>query len=328
MIPLRLPPGTPPMLFVIVDTEEAFDWSAPLSREAVDVSAIAELWRLQEICGRYGITPTYVIDFPVAATPSSAATLAELAHRGECRIGAHLHPWVNPPYDEPLRPAMSYACNLPAGLEREKIARLKETIVERLDVEPRVYKAGRYGFGPTTAAALDSLDFDVDVSINPRMDFSADGGPDFEHYDAFPFMFENGLLELPCTTGFTGAARGLGSTLHRAASSKWLEPLRAVGILARGGVVNKVMLSPEGSSLDEMCSLTDCLFDDGVRTFALTLHSPSLKPGCTPYVRTPEQLGRFLQTIDSYCEYFFGVRGGVASTPADLHAAVSRDAHI
>jgi hypothetical protein len=39
----------PPRLFIIVDTEEEFDWSAPFARENVSVTAIQEVGRLQKV---------------------------------------------------------------------------------------------------------------------------------------------------------------------------------------------------------------------------------------------------------------------------------------
>ena len=249
--PVPLPAKARPQLFVIVDTEEEFDWSAPFSRSTVGVTAIQEVGRLQHVLTAYGVAPTYVIDYPVATTPSSVARLGEFAVRGECHIGAHLHPWVNPPYVEELTRSTSYACNLGHDLEHDKIAQLRGAIIEHFGVVPRVYKAGRYGFGQTTAEILESLGFDVDASVNPHMDFRADGGPSFEGFSAEPSFFgkRRRLLELPCTMGFVGAARRMGPALHRAASTRWLEPLRAVGVLARSGALNKVMLSPEGNTL-------------------------------------------------------------------------------
>jgi len=318
---IGLAPDWAPQLFVVVDTEEEFDWSGAFSRENVDVSAIAQVGRLQQVLGRYRVRPTYVIDYPVAVTPSSAERLAELAVRGECQIGAHLHPWVNPPFTETPGRRESYACNLGLDLELDKILRLKEAISEHLHVTPRVYKAGRYGFGATTAEALEWLDFDVDASVNPRMDFSPDGGPSFELLDAGPAFFgrRRHLLELPCTTGFIGAARRVGATLHRAASARWLEPFHAVGLLARSGTLNKVMLSPEGNRFEEMRDLTEMLYRDGLRTFSLTLHSTSLKPACTPYTRSWSDVESLIQTIDRYCDYFFAKLGGRPSTAADFY---------
>ena len=56
----------------------------------------------------------------------------------------------------------------------------------------------------------------------------------------------------------------------------------------------------------------------------MTLHSPSLKPGCTPYVRTVEDRDAFLATIDRYCDFFMGELGGVPSTPAEVFDQVVR----
>ena len=313
--------GARPKLFVVVDTEEEFDWSAPFARENVSVTAIAEAGRLQSVVKPYGLKPTYVVDYPVASTASSATTLAAFAHDGVARIGAHLHPWVTPPFDEPLVPEMSFGFNLGAPIEKAKIAHLQEAIVRNMDVTPRVFKAGRYGFGETTAEILESAGFTVDASVVPHMDFTDEKGPSFNGFTPAPGRFGRGraMLELPCTTGFIGSARKSGEPLHRLAALPMLRPLRAVGILARTGVLNKVMLSPEGNTLAEMKALTRALHADGLRTFAMTFHSPSLKPGCTRYVRTAEERERFLKTIDQYCEFFFGEMSGTPTTPEELY---------
>ena len=314
------PAAARPKLFVIVDTEEEFDWSQPFARENVSVTAIPETARLQRTLKPYGVKPTYVVDYPVAATTSSAQVLAAFAQDGQCRIGAHLHPWVTPPFDEPLTPAMSFGSNLGSAIERAKIARLTDTIVANMGVRPRAYKAGRYGFGESTAAILESLGYDIDASVIPHMDFSHEAGPNFSGFNPRPATFggRRRLLELPCTVGFIGTARKVGESLHRAASASWLQPMRAVGILARTGTLNKVMLSPEGNTLDEMKALTRSLHGDGLRSFALTLHSPSLKPGCTRYVRNQAELDAFLGTIDGFCDFFFAELGGEPTTADDL----------
>jgi len=40
-VPARLPVGHPPVLTVIVDTEEEFDWSLPFSRASIQTTSIA-----------------------------------------------------------------------------------------------------------------------------------------------------------------------------------------------------------------------------------------------------------------------------------------------
>ncbi len=320
--PVSVSLAAPPRLFVIVDTEEEFDWSKPFARENTSVTAIKEAGRLQAVAKPFGLRPTYVVDYPVAATQASAAKLAGYAHAGECHIGAHLHPWVTPPFDEPLVPAMSFGCNLGIGIERAKLETLTTAIVEQMGVSPKVFKAGRYGFGTSTATVLEELDYDVDASVVPHMDFTSEQGPSFRRFSVQPGVFGQAkrMLELPCTTGFIGAARRLGDPLHRTASATLLQPLRAVGILSRSGLLNKVMLSPEGNTFAEMRALTRALFADGVRTFALTFHSPSLKPGCTRYVTTAAERDAFVATIDRYCDFFFSELGGRPATAEQLFA--------
>jgi hypothetical protein len=232
-----------------------------------------------------------------------------------------LHPWVTPPFDEPLVPEMSFGCNLGAHTEGAKIAHLQEAIVRNMDVTPRVFKAGRYGFGETTANILEASGFTVDASVVPHMDFTSEKGPSFNGFSPAPGRFgkDRGMLELPCTTGFIGTGRKSGEPLHRLASAPVFRPFRAVGILARTGVLNKVMLSPEGNTLEEMKALTRALHADGLRTFSMTLHSPSLRPGCTRYVRTVQEREEFLKTIDKYCDFFFGELRGTPTTPEELY---------
>jgi hypothetical protein len=50
----------------------------------------------------------------------------------------------------------------------------------------------------------------------------------------------------------------------------------------------------------------------------MTLHSPSLVPGHTPYVRDPQALDAFLDRVDNYCQFFFGTLQGAADTPEDF----------
>ena len=318
----------PPLLFVVVDTEEEFDWGKPFSRSNTTVRAMRHIGRLQTVFAKRGIVPTYVIDFPVASQRDGFSVLKEFADDATARIGAHLHPWVNPPYVEEVTRRASFACTLGEALEGDKIRILQSQIADVFGRGPVVYKAGRYGFGPTTAAALERLGFDVDLSVNPHMDYSSEGGPSFEAFGPTPFFFgrERRLLEIPCTTDYAGMAGRLAPPLHRLADRPALAPLRAVGIMSKLHVVNKIMLSPEGSTLEEMKMLTRSLLRRGVRTFSLTMHSPSVEPGCTPYVRTTADLDGFIDRTSAYCDYFLGEVGGSASTPEDCYQLLGADA--
>jgi hypothetical protein len=314
---VRLPVSEPPRLIVVVDTEEQFDWSAPFSRSKTAVTAMQSIDRVQTVFDRYGVRPSYLMDYPVATQPDGYQPLQAIFKAGRCTIGAHLHPWVTPPHDEVVSSQTSYTCNLPVDLQRAKLAAVVDAITSTFE-RPRVFKAGRYGLGRDTVRLLDELEFQADNSVNPRMDFRTDGGPSFASADVRPFFLTPRLLEFPCTNEYVGWGGPLGPSLHRMASLPAMAPLRAVGILARTCCVNRIMLSPEGNSFEEMRRLTKALVSRGERSFTLSFHSPSVEPGHTPYVQTAAELTSFLDCIDRYCEFFFRDLGGVPTTPLDL----------
>lgn len=319
--PPMLPTDHPPLLLVVIDTEEEFDWGRPHARENTSVTAIAAQGRAQEILCRHSIKPTYVVDYPVASDPAAVDALRRFADAGHCRIGAHLHPWVNPPYHEPVNAYNSYPGNLPAALEREKLYALTAAITKGFGVQPLVYKAGRYGVGVTTAKILEDLGYLIDVSVVPFTSFAQDGGPDFSSAPFHPSWFgSNGnLLEIPLSCGFCGPLRSLGPSLFPHLSGNMGMRLRLPGVLARTGLLERIRLTPEGIDLAANIRLARSLFDQGCRIFSFTYHSPSLVPGMTPYVRSERQLSEFLTTMDRFFTFFREELGGQPSEPFEVY---------
>lgn len=311
-----------PRLIVIVDTEEEFDWSGPFRREARAVRSIPEQDRAMAIFSRLSLVPTYVIDHPVASDDAAVALLKGYRDRGEALIGTHLHPWVSPPFEEETTRANSYPGNLPAELELEKLRLLTELIAERFGERPTIYKAGRYGIGPNTAAILARLGYKVDCSVVPHTDFRADQGPDFTDRDARmgPFDGQSGILELPLSAGFAGLLSGSGPSLYPKLFRAPWRTMRLPGIFARTRLLERIRLSPEGMTLAEMKRLTRAMMRQGIRHFCLTYHSPSLGIGHTPYARDREERDAFVQRIDAYCTWFVERIGGIGSTPLAEYA--------
>jgi hypothetical protein len=62
-----------------------------------------------------------------------------------------------------------------------------------------------------------------------------------------------------------------------------------------------------------------------VRVFTLSFHSPSLKPGCTAYVRDSAELEAFVRRCTEYFEFFRGELGGKPVTPSQLRALLTRE---
>lgn len=322
---VELPLDIPPQLIVVIDAEEEFDWSADPDPEAIAVTAIDYIHRVQDIFDEYGIVPCYVVDYSIASQKRSITPIKSFLDTGRCEIGAQLHPWVNPPIQEPLSRSNMYPGNLPASLERQKLKTLRDTIEDSFGIRPNIYKAGRYGYGPNTTGILNELGFDIDLSVCPPLDSRADGGPDYSHFDAWPFWYGiagKRILELPVTGGFVGVAGGFSRPLFDLAMMA--RKLRAPGVLSRLGIVDRLMLSPEGFSPREHLKLTRSLYNQGVRTFTWSFHSPSVVPGNTSYVRSEQQLQAFLDSFRLFFDFFFNELGGEASSPSRLKLLVEK----
>lgn len=326
---LRERPGRP-ILCVVIDTEEEFDWNRPLARENRAVRSISAQTRAQEIFARHAIVPTYVIDHPVASDADAVSLLRGFQDIGSARIGAHLQPWVNPPYEEELCPANSYPGNLPAALEERKLRCLTETIEAAMGRRPETYKAGRYGIGPNTPGILARLGYKVDLSVVPYTSFTDDGGPDFHSESPHPRPLggQEELLALPLSVGFCGVLERLGPKLFPRLSSSRALRLRLPGILARGRLLERVRLTPEGVDVDAQIRLTRALLRSGLRVLSYSYHSPSLAPGNTPYVRSDADLARFLSDMDRYFDYVLGELGGVAATPMEIYELWRREPEL
>ncbi len=308
------------MLMTLIDTEEEFDWALPHDRNAVGVSNIAAQHRAHRVFEKFGIKPIYVIDYPVASQIDGWGPLKELHQDGLCEIGAHLHPWVNPPHDEAVTYRNSYPGNLPAALEKEKLTQLTDIIAEKFGFRPTVYKAGRYGVGPNTTAILSELGYEIDASVVPLTDFSPDQGPDFSSCNATPYWFGTNqeLLEIPMTTAFVGALSKAGRPLYKHLTSAMGMRLHLPGIFSRLRLQERITLTPEGIVHSEHRRLTDALLHRGNQTFSFTYHSSSLISGGSPYVNSEADVANFLERFERYFDYFFGELGGIAATPAEI----------
>jgi hypothetical protein len=255
-----------------------------------------------------------VVDYPVAVSPESIEILGGFAAAGRCSIGAHLHPWVTPPYDGPVDNWHSFPGNLPAPLERSKLSALTDAIEAGFGRRPIIYKAGRYGIGSATAAILDDLGYRIDCSVVPFTDFSASAGPDFSGFADQPFMATDQLMEVPLSVGFAGVLAGRGGTVFRWLQTPLGKCLRLPGIAQRTGFLERLRLTPEGHSLQDLIRQTRAGIAAGKRLFMLTYHSSSLLPGGAPYVRTEADRAAFLGVLDGYCAFFINTLGGRPGT--------------
>jgi hypothetical protein len=321
-------------LLVTIDTEEEFDWNAPVSRANRSVDHVRSLPRLQELFEEVGVRPTYVVDHPIATTEKSVDLLGSYLKRNACEIGTHIHPWVNPPDAERIEPRNSYLSNLPLELQQEKLTVLTEAIRTAFGQSPTTFKAGRYGIDFRLAPHLESLGYTVDTSVIAYMDFTADEGPSFADFGSDPYWLippasgRQPLLEVPCTVGFTRRPFSWWSRVHRFLAADRFHTLHPIGIMWHLGIMRKVVLSPEGTEVGDQIRLLKLLGRNPDVVLNVTLHSPSVEPGRTPFVRTADDVESFFARLRATLQFALKNVGARPLTFREFAASYARTAAI
>src|SRR5690349_2250315 len=114
-----------PALVVTIDTEEEGLWSGRFPARGQTCRNIQRLPRLDALFGRLGVIPTWLVDHPVAVDATAASVLRGLVADGRGEIGAHLHPWCNPPfYPDGERARFSYPHQLGPWQQAAKLTAL------------------------------------------------------------------------------------------------------------------------------------------------------------------------------------------------------------
>ncbi|MFA5989241.1 MAG: WalW protein [Sphingomonas sp.] len=298
---------------IFVDTEEEFDWYAPFSRDARATTAALALPAAHARFAAHGAPLSFMVDHPIVSDLRAVDMLCQLLEDGRSSIGTQLHPWVNPPFGEEISVFNSFPGNLAQPLEAAKLGLLTSAISAAFGRAPRVYRAGRYGIGPNTAALLVEHGYRLDSSMRARYAYTHHGGPDFSAIGNHAFRFGPGgaLVELPLTTVFTGWARRLGPAIYRHSQRLPHGP----GVLARLGAVARIALSPEHMPLRDAAEAVRVAVGEGGEVLNFSFHSPSLVPGHTPYVRDAADLANFWRWWDEILSLL--QRLGVVAISAD-----------
>ena len=307
-------PGLEKVIVTIsIDTEED-DWGS-YAEQGASTQNIPHLEELQDLFDRWSARPTYLVNRPPLVHGESVRVLGSLASRESVEIGAHCHPWNTPPFrDEGEHRSMM--CVHSHDENRAKLREIRRCLQAELGVEPKVFRAGRWGLGPTVAGPLVEEGFEIDCSVSPFEDWSSLGGPDYSDAPHKPYRFHpseplrpdptGSLLQLPTTIGFLSGNHRRRAKARFALERSFVRRLKVVGILDRLGVLTKRWLSPETSSGEVMIRLAEAWVSSGESFLQLTFHSSTLLPGATPFVRTAEDRSRFLSSVDDFLRYCHG----------------------
>ncbi|MGI5820240.1 MAG: hypothetical protein ACOX9R_19310 [Armatimonadota bacterium] len=334
--------GSPPrtLFAVTVDVEADDEWR---STGAPEYRGIGALPRLQELCDRYQVWPTYLVTFDVASDPDSAEILRELASTGRCEIGAHMHPWRTPPLYAPLdcetgyRP---YLYDYPDEVQAEKMANLTHCIEDVFQRPITSYRAGRWGIDAHGCDLLEGHGYVVDTSVTPlrnrRRQLGYPGGaagPDFLRAPSVPYHPSESdvtvpggraLLEIPVSSGVLGAAPGRSwhMRLVQVCGSSGMPGETALKLLRKTRAVRVVDLTVARNEEREMVALAGRLLTEQGPVLNMAFHSSELVEGASPAVVTSEDAARMWRRIEAIMGVARSSRGAVSSGLTGCAAAL------
>ena len=282
--------GTPAFL-ITIDTEGDNIWA---KNAQVTTRNAAFLPRFQALCEKYGLRPTYLVNYEMAKSDMFVEFARDCLARQTAEIGMHLHAWNTPPQvalDGAFPAALPYLIEYPEKAMFRKIHDLTRLLEDTFGVPMTSHRAGRWAFNQTYARCLAEMGYCCDCSVTPHVDWRAvkglpngPGGSDYSACPETPYFFDTGagfadrsILEVPVTIRDPlplPAQEWMAKTAARFAR----KVLRGFAPLA--------WLRPNGRNLESMIALTT----DAAGYAEFMLHSSELMPGGSPTFDTEEKI--------------------------------------
>ena len=301
----------PDVLFVLsVDTEEEWDWSGEFPQKDFSVSNVSQIPRLQAFFEHLGIRPTYFTDYAVAENPDAVEILKNIVNNNTGEIGAHLHPWCNPPYHGITGERESHVVNLPISQVEEKLDALITLLNNNFGVMPNAFRTGRWGINGEVLNLLEKKGFQIDSSMYPLFKneyFNCEQTEQIPYWPDYENPMTKGsqrnLMEIPVTVGFNRNNISTALKIYNAISYPLLRHLHLTAIFWHTHLLRKLYLSPEVTSAKDMQPLIDFTLDNNYPVIHMYFHSSSLIDGVTGFMKHKNAFDVICNNIEQVVEY-------------------------
>lgn len=277
---------------ITIDTEGDNLWGRP---NRIETANSLFLGRFQELCERFGLKPTYLVNYEMATCPAFVELARDALRRGTGEVGMHLHAWNSPP----IRPLTAddhryhpYLIEYPAPVMAEKIAFMTDLLEDTFQIKMTSHRAGRWAIDSAYVRLLIEHGYQVDCSVTPHVSWRSSkgaphrqGGADYRHCPQEPYFVDpedprrpgtSSLLEVPMSIARCGGRLGLWLDRHiderpqlLRRAVKWVFPV------AR-------WLRPNGRNRADLLSILTQIENRAGTHAEFMLHSSELMPGGSP----------------------------------------------
>ena len=327
-------------IIITIDTEADNQWEPG---NTLETKNIAYLPRFQSLCEQYGFKPTYLCTFEAIHSREFDATMGTFLGRGKAEVGAHLHPWSNPPYEllcSGKSGGRAYPSELSARAFADKVTVLTEAIERKTAVRPGSYRAGRWGFCAEHIPILEALGYRADCSVTPLISWASHPGkdlpgPDFRGAPAKPYFLnhadvrmagDSSLLEVPVTIVLTSALARIPAVSRLLARIANKPYARALGRLLR------VLRGPQWfrpwphSSARDMIRVYRASERAALPVVEMMLNSSELTAGASPFYPTGASVEKLYAKLERVFRYVAdaGAEGTTLRALAEDHMASTR----
>jgi hypothetical protein len=294
-----------PAFLITIDTEGDNIWSSP---PEVTTDNARYLPRFQALCEKYGLKPTYLTNYEMAASEAFVEFARDAIGRGRAEVGVHIHAWNSPPMTATGsgRAGMPYLIEFPEQEIVDKVNFMTDLLEDRFGLKMVSHRAGRWAFNETYAKILVARGYRVDCSVTPHVSWrgtkgfaDGPGGTDYRRFPAEPYFLDlenigqpgrSPLLEVPMTIAPVGSPLGkLARHLSQAAPRTFRKAInRAFPAVS--------WFRPNGRNLGAMRTL---LRDRRKSSYIeFMLHSSELMPGGSPAFQTERSIERLYEHLE------------------------------
>jgi len=290
-------------IIISIDTEcdKDFNWEIPQPMKFENIKLQAEV--LGPLYKKYNIKPTYLLSPEILKSDSCVDIFKSFDN---IELGTHLHEEFIEPNANPLATrTKNIQGNLSYQVEKDKLTRLTNLFEEKFGCRPKSFRAGRFGYSPSSFKLLEDLGYLVDSSITPfKTNYFDSGyktngwGKRIEAYFCTP---RKRMLQVPVTI-INRKFNKWPNFILKQLESKNKNLIKKV--IAKLGYSSKAeWLRPYRKNAQELISIAEFVIHNNFKKndFALLnimFHSNEILEKASPYCQSQEEVKAFVDSLD------------------------------